>query len=63
MRRTPYHIATEVDRCLSLSLSNHEFDVVAEFIADSEDFEQTGKNLINCGERAVWYVIETHTRK
>lgn len=59
MCRTPYAIAVEVDRCLDLSLSHGEFEVIAAFIADSEDHEQTGKNLINCGANAVWYVIET----
>jgi hypothetical protein len=59
MRRTPYAIAIEVDRCLTLSLSNAEFEIVAAFIAESEDYEQTGQNLINCGAEAVWYVIET----
>lgn len=62
MRRTPYAIALEVDRCLGLSLSNAEFDVVAAFIAESEDYEQAGKKLINDGAKAVWHVIEIHRK-
>lgn len=59
MRRTPYAIAAEIDRCLSLSLSNGEFEIVAQYIEQSEDPEETGKNLINTGSKSVWLLIET----
>ena len=63
MRRTPYQIAIEVDRMLCLSLSHREFEVMAHFIGDSEDPDQTGKNIILCGEKAAWYIIETEPKK
>lgn len=59
MNRTNFAIALEIDRTLSLSLSNKEFELMAAFVADSEDPEQTAINVINCGQKIAWYILET----
>lgn len=58
MARTYFQIAIEVDRILSLHLSNAEFETLAEFIGDSADPEQTAKNILLCGEKAVWNILK-----
>lgn len=55
--RTPHQMAIDVDRCLSLSLSNGEFEALVTIIDDSEDKELTTRNIILCGARACRYVI------
>lgn len=57
MKRSSFSIAIDVDRFLSLSLSNYEFEVLAEIINDSEDPEETAVNIMNCGPRIAWYLI------
>lgn len=53
----PYHLAVDVDRCLKLNLSNGQFEKLVEVIADSEDPENTAKNIISCGKYMALYVI------
>jgi hypothetical protein len=53
----PYHLAVDVDRCLKLNLSNGEFERLVEIIEDSEDPEKTSKNMIECGERILMYIL------
>lgn len=57
MARTSHAISLEIDRYLSLSLSNYEFEILVNIISDSENPEQTALNMINCGVTAVLYVI------
>jgi hypothetical protein len=53
----PYHLAVDVDRCLKLNLSNGEFERLVKIIEDSEDPEKTAKNMIECGERILMYIL------
>lgn len=58
-----HQIALEVDRILELSLSNYEFEILVEIIADSDSPEQTAKNIIHCGPKAAWYIIGISKKK
>lgn len=57
-KRTCHAITNDIDRCLQLSLSNREFEILANIIYDSEDPEQTARNIIMCGPKIAWYLIK-----
>ncbi len=57
-KKTPHALAGEVDRNLKLSLSNSEFEILAEIIRDSPEPEQTSRNMMMCDAEVVWYLIK-----
>ncbi len=59
-KRTAHSLAGEVDRCLKLSLSNREFEVLASIIESSEDRDETAKNLMSGTPAATWALIKNH---
>ncbi len=59
-KRTAHSLAGEVDRCLKLSLSNREFEVLASIIASNEDQDKAAKNLMSSPAAVTWALIKNH---